>query len=154
MNYSIRNDLSLNTTGCEDLWVEIDFKKSQRDTSDIIVSDKLVIGNIYRHPGQNYSTFRDNLCNNIEILNRTRTKYVLVGDYNIDIAKYNLAKNITNYVNSLNSVGCSFFVDKPTRITPSTSSCIDHVYSNLSADRLLTTLSSQMYQTILEFSLK
>ena len=29
MDYSIRNDLSLNTTGCEDLWVEIDFKQAQ-----------------------------------------------------------------------------------------------------------------------------
>ena len=37
----------------------------------------------------------------------------------------------------MNSVGCSFFVDKPTRVTPSTTSCIDHLHSNLSAERLL-----------------
>ena len=93
--------------------------------------EKLVIGTIYRHPSAQYSHFSEKLCKTIELLNRTKTKYLLVGDINIDILKYNLVSNVTNYINALNSVGCSFHVDKPTRVTANTSSCIDHVYSNM-----------------------
>ena len=47
--------------------------------------------------------------------------------------KYNITSNITEYVNCLNSFNCKQFINKPTRIkTGSSSTCIDHVYSNLS----------------------
>ena len=41
-----------------------------------------------------------------------------------------MVSNVTNYINALNSIDCSIHVNKPTRVTASTSSCIDHVYSN------------------------
>ena len=63
-------------------------------------------------------------------------KYVLVGDFNIDLMKYNLAKHPTNYLNAIRSAGCNPFIDKPTRIKGRESSCIDHVLSNLSTDSI------------------
>ena len=39
-------------------------------------------------------------------------------------------------MNSLNSVGCTFHVDKPTRVSSNSSTCIDHVYSNFDTTRL------------------
>ena len=54
----------------------------------------------------------------------------------MDILKFNLASNVTSYINSLNSVGCNFHIDKPTRITSSSSTCIDHVYSNIKTELL------------------
>ena len=50
--------------------------------------------------------------------------------------KYNVVTDVTSYVNNLNSVGCNICIDKPTRITDSTATCIDHIYTNLSPDRL------------------
>ena len=50
--------------------------------------------------------------------------------------KYNVATDVTFYVNSLNSVGCNVCIDKPTRVDGSTATCLDHIYSNLSPDRL------------------
>ena len=128
IDFTIRNDLSINSEDCEDIWVEISLKNKNRKNID----EKLVIGNIYRHPKQNYMKFSENLCKLLENLNKSKTSYVLVGDINIDILKYSLASNVTNYINSIVSVGCNFHVDKPTRVTRSSSSCIDHVYSNLS----------------------
>ena len=61
---------------------------------------------------------------------------MLLGDTNIDITKFNLVSPVTNYVNSLFSVGCNFHIDKPTRITSSSASCIDHVYSNIPTECL------------------
>ena len=50
--------------------------------------------------------------------------------------KYNLADNITNYMTAISSMGCNIMIDKPTRITQSTGTCLDHVYSNLNCDRI------------------
>ena len=50
--------------------------------------------------------------------------------------KYNIASNVTNYLNALHSVGCNVFTDKPTRITSHSATCIDHIYSNLRTDLL------------------
>ena len=88
------------------------------------------------HPGSQYTHFCEKLCHNLENLQKSKTKYVLVGDYNISVLKYNLCTDVTNYVNSLNSVGCHIHVDKPTRVEKNTYSCIDHVYSNLPPDRM------------------
>ena len=119
--YTVRKDLSLNLPHCEDIWLNINSKNN------------FVIGVIYRHQKNHYSNFRESLCKSLDILNKSKTDYVIVGDVNIDFMKYNIATNITKYANALNSVGCNFFIDKPTRVTKNTASCIDHVYSNLEA---------------------
>ena len=95
-----------------------------------------MVGVIYRHPKQDYARFRTAICKSLDILNKANTEYIIVGDINIDFLKYNLATNVTNYANYLNSFGCNVFVDKPTRITNNTASCIDHVYSNMQAENL------------------
>ena len=135
IQYSRRDDLSLKMDRVEDLWVEIEIPKSSTANTKSS-TEKYVIGNIYRHPGSQYKYFCERLCNTLEILHKSKTKYILVGDYNISALKYNLCTDVTNYINSLNSVGCHIHVDKPTRIAENTASCIDHVYSNLTPDRL------------------
>ena len=121
----------MNMERVEDLWIELDMAKFHKASSE-----KYVIGNIYRHPGSQYKFFCENLCKILETLNKSKTKYILLGDYNIDMLKYNLATDVSNYANSLNSVGCKIHVDKPTRTEKNTATCIDHVYSNLPPDRL------------------
>ena len=135
IQYSRRNDLSLEMDRVEELWIEIEIQKSSSNNTKSS-PQKYVIGNIYRHPGSQYKHFCEKLCNTLEILHKSKTKYILVGDYNINTLKYDLCTDVTNYINSLNSVGCHVHVDKPTRIAESTASCIDHVYSNLTPDRL------------------
>ena len=63
-------------------------------------------------------------------------KYVLVGDFNLDLMKYNLATDPTNYLNAIRSAGCNAFINQPTRIKGRESSCIDHVLSNLPTDSI------------------
>ena len=135
IDYFVRNDLSMEMDRVEDLWIEIDISKNIENLPKPS-SEKYVIGNIYRHPGSQYKLFCEKLCNILETLNKSKTKYILLGDYNIDMLKYNLATNVSNYANSLNSVGCNIHVDKPTRVEKNAATCIDHVYSNLSPDRL------------------
>ena len=41
-------------------------------------------------------------------------------------------------LNSIYSLGCKFFIDKPTRITSNNASCIDHVESDLDTDQIVS----------------
>ena len=91
---------------------------------------------IDRHPGRKYEDFCEKLCNQLLLLGEKKCKYVVVGDFNIDLNKYNIASNVTNYLNAINSSGCNVFIDKPTRITAHGGSCIDHVYSNFLSQQL------------------
>ena len=75
IEYSVRNDLNLNTQGCEDIWFEIKVRAESPDASRDRY-EKVVIGTIYRHPSAQYQLFTENLCTSIEILNRTKTKYI------------------------------------------------------------------------------
>ena len=83
----MRKDLALNAHNCEDLWINIELNDK-----------KFTLGVIYPHPGHKYKTFCDKLCNNLDKLNRSKSNYIIVGDFNINFLKYNLASNVTNYV--------------------------------------------------------
>ena len=61
-------------------------------------SSNLVIGVIYRHPGHKYEVFCDKLCQTLESLSASKTNYIIVGVLNIDLMKFNLATDVTNYV--------------------------------------------------------
>ena len=134
IQYTVNNELALNLPHCEDLWVTITNDSSSSSKPNTL--EKLVIAVIYRHPGRKYDEFREKLCDQLLSLDRQKIKYYIVGDMNIDLLKYNIASNVTNYLNAIHASGCNVFIDKPTRITSHSATCIDHVYSNLSTDKL------------------
>ena len=63
---------------------------------------------------------------------------MILGDVNINIMKYNLTTDITNYLNTVQSAGCTSLIDQPTRVylrgSRWESSCFDHVYTNMNRD--------------------
>ena len=61
---------------------------------------------------------------------KSSQKYVILGDSNIHYDKINKLSGITDYVNHVQSVGCIQLIDKPTRMSASCSSIIDHIYTN------------------------
>ena len=97
---------------------------------------KIILGVIYRHPSSKYDHFCEKFCNQLLTFNEKKMKYIVVGDFNIDLNKYNIASNVTGYLNAIHSVGCNAFIDKPTRISSHGGSCIDHVYSNLACENV------------------
>ena len=89
---------------------------------------------IYHHPDQGFDDFSESLCKTLHNLNESKTNFVIVGDINLDTKKYNITSNATKYLNKLRSFGCNMFINKPTRITSKSATCIDHVYANLSTN--------------------
>ena len=124
--FDLRPDLKLNLNLCEDIW----FKVKNIDNSKSN-GNGLIVGVIYCH-GHNIENFCEKLSEKLLSLNSKNEKYLLVGDFNVDLMKYNLAGDATNFLNALNSVGCNPFINRPTWVKPDkTASYIDHVHSNL-----------------------
>ena len=141
--YIVREDLKLNVENCEDVWVELISKESVPLQNTKNRKDKnLVVGIIYRHPDHKYSDFCTNICETIEKLNQTKKQFIIMGDVNINLLKYNLAKDVTEYLQNIRSAGCQSFIEIPTRVcvkrTRCEISCLDHMYSNIIPDEVET----------------
>ena len=136
LDYTIRDDLSMNLYNCEDIWLDLKIKSSRSSKSNEPYYENLVLGVIYRHPDKRYSAFSESLRQSLHKLNESKSNYILVGDFNIDADKYNIASYATDFLNFTHSLGCNMFINKPTRVSKSSSSIIDHVYSNLPANHL------------------
>ena len=106
--------------GCENLWVRI--KSTISSTHDII-------GTIYRQPTSNMKDFSDHLNNSISEQNDTKSYHFILGDININTSSQ--SNNIaTNYLNMLDSNSVASLINKPTRVTDTSSSTLDHIPTN------------------------
>ena len=90
----------------------------------------LIIGVIYRHPSGSYVTFQEQLSKILRKFNFSNQAFILMGDYNIDLSKQNTNNIVTNYLNELYSPGCYSLINKSTRITDTSETTLDHIYSN------------------------
>ncbi|OXA44550.1 putative RNA-directed DNA polymerase from transposon BS [Folsomia candida] len=89
----------------------------------------LIIVLIYRPP---LDSLKSQFIRSLECLlfqiEKDKVDYMLLGDWNMDLMKYD------NHTVSLNSVTRSFalkqLIDVPTRVTSSSSTLIDHIYTN------------------------
>ena len=72
----IEIELKLQMRGCKVQWFEVKFSGG---------TDKYIIAVIYRHPWDNVGTFSNSLDEKLQILNKKRSKVILMGDINIDL---------------------------------------------------------------------
>ena len=107
----------INCEGCEDVWVKI------------ISKTTVIVGSVYRHPSSILPEFKEAYLNSLKKIRKQN--YIVLGHFNINYNKLSVAPaSIANYTNSINLLACIQIVDKPTRITNSTRSIIDHIYAN------------------------
>ena len=113
-----KSDLLLN---CENIWFQI---------NNMITDDTFTLGVIYHHPKDNEKNFIFTLNDNLVKLNDMIQKYYIIGDFNIDVKTSNISNNSALFLNALNSNGVYSFIDKPTTVTGSSSTTIDHILTN------------------------
>ena len=103
----------------ETVFVEVSSSKNKKKT---------IVGCIYRTPGTNLQLFNDQLENFLTDL--CKKNIFLVGDYNIDLLKYehNCGKKLL--LDMMYSHGLYPLINKPTRITLFTATIIDNVFTN------------------------
>ena len=117
----------------ETLFIEVKLKNSAKG---------LVIGVIYRHPSTSLSEFKLQFTQTLSILAKHKKEYIICGDFNVNLFKIQSSPPINEYIDSVFSEGCYCIIDKPTRITPHSSTLLDHVYTNI----LNKTLTSNILQ--------
>ena len=127
INFTVRTDLNLKISNCEDLWVEI----------TLATNNKLIIGSIYRHPSHNFTEFQDRFMCQLEYLSSHNKKYIISGDTNINY--FDNSRAVDDYKNEILRHGAIQLVTKSTRFSSnSNSSLLDHVYSNFLENQIIT----------------
>ena len=114
-------DCTINFAGCEDIWIKITCP---------ITNNIFIIGTIYGHPTTNVQNFLDCLNLMLMKLNDTNEHFFILGDININTSLRQMSSSGSDYINMLLSFGIASVIDKPTRITPSSATILDHILTN------------------------
>ena len=114
----------------EHLWVDIQTKQGP-----------IAIGVVYRHPDNSAATidkFNKEMNELFLTLNMNKRPFCCLSDININLLKISKNDAIRRYASMLISCICRCLIDVPTRFCASTSTLIDHIYTN---DKMNSTAS-------------
>ena len=116
-----REDLKSDNPEYEAVWIEIKTKKSKN----------IILSCIYRHPHiTNIDDFNTYMTTCLEKLNKENKETYISGDFNIDLLKYDTNKKYQEFYNLMTTCGYLPQILQPTRITETSSTIIDNIYTN------------------------
>ena len=105
-------------------------------------SKNLIIGCIYRHPhSTNLDEFIVYMKACLDKLQKENKEVYITGDFNIDLLKYEKNPKYQEFYNLMTSSGFLPYIILPTRITDTTMTIIDNIYSN----NIIIPLSDPIY---------
>nr|XP_039269980.1 uncharacterized protein LOC120344734 [Styela clava] len=113
-------DYDLNHPDCEDLWINL--KLSPTVT--------FIIGIIYKHPRKDIPKFTEKLSNSLENLNKEKKLFILLGDFNINLLSPTTDLATMKYIDMLLANLSLPLITSPTRVTRSSSTLIDNIFTN------------------------
>ena len=122
IKFSINQRSKICLPNAEHLWVDIQTKRGP-----------IATGVVDRHP-DNLATTIDKFIKEINELflrlNMSKRPFYCIGDININLLKISKNDAIRRYASMLISCNCRCLIDVPTRFCISTSTLIDHKYTN------------------------
>ena len=122
LNFTHRNDISIFNSDIESVFIEI-------EKSLIGESKNVVIGSIYR-PHSDCESFiksMEKIFNTLKLENKT---CYFLGDFNFDLFKHELHKPTSDFLDCMYSQACFPLINRPTRVTQSSATLIDNIFSN------------------------
>ena len=137
--FTERNDLSTNIENI----IEAQFIEINSQPNNII------IGVIYRPPNGKYKQFEEKLSDILQLINQENKTCFLMGDFNIDLLKFNMNEYTNDFINQMFSSSFYPLITKPRRITKTTATMIDNIFvnkleGNFKTGILLTDLSDHL----------
>ena len=96
----------------------------------ITMSKNIYIVGTYRPPSCSLAEFNYNYFHMIKNSESHNETCILIGDFNVDTIEESLDSELSSFVDNLQSEFFIPLINIPTRITSSTASCIDHIYTN------------------------
>ena len=125
LNYTIRDDISVFIPHVfESVFIEI-INKTERN---------LIVGVIYRpntEPHADMDIFSSNIEDIMDTIQHEHKQCMIMGDFNVDLLKFETHAKTSEYLESIFSHGFLPVISKPTRVTTSSATLIDHMYTNL-----------------------
>ena len=118
-NFTINCNFHFDCVSCENLWINL--FSSHRG--------KYILRVIYRHPHNNGTMFLEKFEETLYAINQVSTNCCILGDINIDLLKPQDPLTI-EYTNILHRNTLTSQISKPTRITNTSSTIIDHILIN------------------------
>ena len=123
-----RLDLKILEDEYEAVWVEIKNNKSKN----------IIVGCTYRHPHNgNLDSYISYMQSCLNILNKENKEVYITGDFNIDLLKYDTNHKYQEFYNLMTGSGYLPQIILPTRITDTTMSIIDNIYTNTFTNEII-----------------
>ena len=126
IHFTVRDDLEFPGESNENIWIEV-LRNDQMCKNN---SKRIVVGAVYRHPSSDMNDFNAGIESTLLKLQSQKCNFYVTGDFNIDLLKIKTNKDITQYCDLISSYNSQNIVTKPTRVTQSSNSLIDHFYTN------------------------
>ena len=123
MNFVHRKDLSVFNDTIESLFIEVKLKDSK----------SIIVGVVYRPPGGKLSDFNDAVDDILSAIKAEKKTCYLMGDWNINLLSYDSHEDTSSFVDMMYSYGFLPLINRPTRVTKSSATIIDNIFSNESA---------------------
>jgi len=114
----VKHDISLKSLNFETLWVELSVDKV-----------KYLVGGYYRHPNTSVLDFKDSLMGTLSKFRKNK-RCILAGDINIDANMYKCVTLTSDFFDELISFGYIPYAFLSSRITKTSKTAIDHIYTN------------------------
>ena len=100
------------------------------------------IGVIYRHPKNDIAHFTDELSKTLDSYLNQPHDLALIGDFNINLDPEKRQTEAWHYLETLLGFGFFPVITKPTRVTVTSQTLINHIFTNITA----RTVTSGIYQ--------
>ena len=121
--FILRNDLDYFDSEMETVFIEIDKCIFNTDSN-------IVIGIIYRMPNSSVDVFNDRIADVMNVIQKERKLCYLMGDLNIDFLKADDHRATGELLDVLYCNNVFPLITKPTRVTNTTATLIDHILTN------------------------
>ena len=104
----------------------------------------IIFGTIYRSPkDENVSSFMHRLDNCLKTIDQSSKSCFIQGDFNFNLIDSN-DTDIANFKENMFNYSFYSLINKPTRITDRTATCLDHIWSNDFDDRIISGIITEM----------
>ena len=123
ISFVLRNDLAYFDCEMESVFIEIDKSVFQS-------SANIIIGVVYRMPDSSVDVFNERLTDILNFVHRENKLFYLLGDLNIDLFKHDVHRPTSEFLDAIYSYNVYPLITKPTRVTATSATLIDHILSN------------------------
>ena len=122
LEYTVLSETNIITEYLECVFIEV-------NTRIMTQTKKISVGIVYLPPSTNITTFTEHIMNIIDYLKVENKQCYIMGDFNIKLTNYGSHTETQDYIDAM--FQHSFIpLEKPTRVTTTTATVIDNIYSN------------------------